>query len=280
MSTAIRSSESVVIASTRCRRATHVRKGALCPRCTTTPIGSSARRCASTANCRTTTWEACLDDLGTRLRSVIDRHGPESVGIFFGTGVGMDATGTRIAEALHAAIGTPAKFSPMTIDGTAKPLISDLVGGFVGLSGRPDYDNVDFMIFVGTNPVISHGHAIAVPNPTGTVRAIAKRGQVWVIDPRRTETARLATGHLAPRPGTDHAVLAYLVRETPAATEPIPAYLLQDADVLAAAVEPFTLERTAAIADLPPDELTRSSRRSPRRRPGGHRNRYGRDHDG
>jgi anaerobic selenocysteine-containing dehydrogenase len=205
---------------------------------------------------RDTTWEACLDDLAARLGSVIDRHGPESVGIFFGTGVGMDATGTRMAEALHAAIGTPAKFSPMTIDGTAKPLISDLVGGFLGLSGRPDYDNVDFMIFVGTNPVISHGHAIAVPNPTGTVRAIAKRGQVWVIDPRRTETARLATGHLAPRPGTDHAVLAYLVREI-LCEGTDPGVSVQDADVLAAVVEPFTLERSAAIADLAPAELTR-----------------------
>ncbi|MEN3317824.1 MAG: hypothetical protein V7643_1225 [Mycobacterium sp.] len=204
---------------------------------------------------RDTTWEACLDDLAARLGSVIDRHGPESVGIFFGTGVGMDATGTRMAEALHAAIGTPAKFSPMTIDGTAKPLISDLVGGFLGLSGRPDYDDVDFMIFVGTNPVISHGHAIAVPNPTGTVRTIAKRGQVWVIDPRRTETARLATAHLAPRPGTDHAVLAYLVREI-LCQELDPDILCQDVDALAAAVEPFTVERTAAIADLSPEELT------------------------
>jgi len=204
---------------------------------------------------RDTSWDACLDDLGTRLRSIIDRHGPESVGIFFGTGVGMDATGTRVAEALHAAIGTPAKFSPLTIDGTAKPLISDLVGGFVGLSGRPDYDSVDFMVFVGTNPVISHGHAIAVPNPTGTVRAIAKRGQVWVIDPRRTETARLATGHLAPRPGTDHAVLAYLVREF-LCEGTDPDVLVQDAELLAAAVAPFTLARTAELADVAPDELT------------------------
>ena len=105
-----------------------------------------------------------------------------------------------MAEALHAAIGTPAKFSPLTIDGTAKPLISDLVGGFMGLSGRTDLDNADFLMLVGVNPVVSHGHAISMPNPTGTVRDIASRGQVWVIDPRRTETARLATGHIAPRP--------------------------------------------------------------------------------
>jgi anaerobic selenocysteine-containing dehydrogenase len=207
---------------------------------------------------RDTTWDAALDDLGARLTSVIEAHGPESVGIFFGTGVGMDATGTRVAEALHAAIGTPAKFSPLTIDGTAKPLISDLVGGFLGMSGRPDYDDVDFMIFVGTNPVVSHGHAIAVPNPTGTVRAIAKRGQVWVIDPRRTETVRLATGHLAARPGTDHAVLAYLVREILRGGAD-PSVPTQDVDVLAAAVEPFTLEHTAELADLAPTELTRFS---------------------
>ena len=201
-----------------------------------------------------TSWAACLDDLGARLKAIIDEHGPESVGIFFGTGVGMDATGTRVAEALQAAIGTPARFSPLTIDGTAKPLISDLVGGFVGMSGRPDYDNVDFIVFVGTNPIISHGHAIAVPNPTGTVRGIADRGQVWVLDPRRTETARMATGHLAPRPGTDHAVLAYIVREIIArgidADVPV-----QDLDRLTEVVAPFTGERVAELADISPGEL-------------------------
>jgi anaerobic selenocysteine-containing dehydrogenase len=208
-----------------------------------------------------TTWDACLDDLGTRLRDIIDHHGPDAVGIFFGTGVGMDAAGYRLAQALHAAIGTPAKFSPLTIDGTAKPLVADLVGGFVGLSGRPDYDNVDFVVFVGTNPVVSHGHAIAVPNPTGTVRDLAKRGQVWVIDPRRTETARLATGHLAPRPGTDYAVLAYLVREllSDGADREVLTRHTVDGDVLRAAVEPFTLEHAADVADVAEAELTQLS---------------------
>jgi anaerobic selenocysteine-containing dehydrogenase len=200
-----------------------------------------------------TTWDACLDDLGVRLKDVIERHGPASVAFYFST---MESAGFRMAEALHAAIGTPAKFSPLTIDGTAKPLISDLVGGFMGLSGRTDLDAADFLILVGANPVVSHGHAISMPNPTGTVRDIARRGQVWVIDPRRTETARLATGHLAPRPGTDHAVLAYLVREIVRdgmkANVPI-----QGLDALKAAVEPFTLAHTATVADVSEQELTR-----------------------
>ena len=202
---------------------------------------------------RDTTWDECLGDLATRLKQIIDTHGPESVAIYFST---MESAGFRMAEALHAAIGTPAKFSPLTIDGTAKPLVSDLVGGFMGLSGRADLDNADFLMLVGVNPVVSHGHAIAMPNPTGTVRTIAKRGQVWVIDPRRTETARLATGHLAPRPSTDHAVLAYLVREIlrEGMKTDVP---VQGLDALRAAVEPFTLEHTAAFADVSEADLLR-----------------------
>lgn len=198
-------------------------------------------------------WDTCLDDLGARLRAIIDQHGPESVAFYFST---MESAGFRMAEALHAAIGTPAKFSPLTIDGTAKPLISDLVGGFMGLSGRTDFDEADFLLLVGVNPVVSHGHAISMPNPTGTVREIARRGQVWVIDPRRTETARLATGHLAPRPSTDHAVLAYLLREIIRDGMKLDVSV-QGLDELTAAVEPFTLEHTARLADVDPDELVR-----------------------
>ncbi len=66
---------------------------------------------------RPASWELCLDDLGARLREIIDRNGPSSVGIFFGSGLGMDAAGYRMAEALHASIGTPARFSPLTIHG-------------------------------------------------------------------------------------------------------------------------------------------------------------------
>ena len=201
-----------------------------------------------------TTWEACLDDLGTKLRETINTHGPESVGINFGTGVGMDAVGYRIAQSLHAAIGTPAKFSPLTIDGTAKVLMAELMGGSSALTGRPDYDNATFAVFIGSNPVVSHGHTVGLPNPRGAIRDLAKHAEVWVVDPRYTETARLASHHLAPRPGTDYALLAYLVREVLRDGVRAPA---QDVDALAAAVAAFTLRHAAAVADVPEAELER-----------------------
>lgn len=206
-----------------------------------------------------TSWEHCLDDLGARLRDIIDRHGPAAVGIYFGSGVGMDAAGYRMSGALHAAIGTPAKFSPLTIDGTAKVLVSSLIGGFPGLNPRVDYDRANLVIYIGVNPVVSHGHATAMPlPPPTTIRAVRDRGEVWVIDPRRTETAGFASRHLAPRPGTDYAVLAWLVRELlrEGADPEVLARRTVDADALRAAVEPFDRETAAAIAGVTPDELS------------------------
>src|SRR5919108_4406276 len=199
---------------------------------------------------RPATWDACLDDLGDRLRTIVDRHGPDSVGVFFGSGVGMDAAGYKMAERLHRAIDTPAKFSPLTIDGTAKPLVSDLVGGSVALNGRPDYDNATFVMYVGSNPVVSHGHTVAIPDPVTSLRVLRSRAEVWVVDPRRTETVRLASRHLAPRPGTDHAVLAFLVREVlrDGADRQVVERHTVDADRLADAVEPFTLAHAARVA--------------------------------
>ena len=120
------------------------------------------------------TWDACLDDLVSKLKAVIDRHGPAAVGIYFGSGIGLDAAGYKMAEVLHHAIGTPARFSPLTIDGTAKALVASQVGGFPGFNLRPDYDSAKLVIYIGVNPVVSHGHATAMPiPPSKTVQAIA-----------------------------------------------------------------------------------------------------------
>ncbi len=204
-----------------------------------------------------TTWDVCLDDLGARLRAIIDEHGPAAVGIFFGSGIGMDAAGYRMAEALHAAIGTPARFSPLTIDGTAKVLIAHQMGGFPGLSAHVDHERARLVLYLGINPIVSHGHGTGLPDPVTELRALRDHAEIWVVDPRRTETAQLAGHHIAPRPGTDHAILAYLVRELlrDDARRDVLAGRAVGRDALADAVESFTAEHAARVADIPIDEL-------------------------
>jgi anaerobic selenocysteine-containing dehydrogenase len=206
---------------------------------------------------RAVSWEACLDDLGDRLRTIIDRHGPDAIGVYFGSGLGMDAAGYRMMEALFKVIGTRAKFSPLTIDGTAKTLVSQLVGGFPGFTTHIDYERAKLVLYIGVNPVVSHGHNIALSDPVTAIRALRAHAEVWVVDPRLTETARLATSHLAPRPGTDYAVLAFLVRELlrDGADRDVLEHRTIGRDELAHVVEPFTDSHAAAIAGVDVDDL-------------------------
>ena len=202
-------------------------------------------------------WEELIEDLGARVRSIIEESGPHAIGLFIGTGASLDSAGAALAGGFGEAIGTRSVYSPLTIDGPAKPLVGALVGGHPGLfAAGIDYERTTMTLLVGTNPLVSHGHSTAAPGPRPRLRHLLDRGEVWVVDPRRTETARMATRHLAPRPGTDHIWLAAVIRE-----------LLRSVDVdalraravgvegLEEAVAPFTLDVAARRSGLDQSQL-------------------------
>ncbi len=200
-------------------------------------------------------WDECLDDLAHRLRHVIDQRGPNSVGVYFGSGLGMDASGFRLADTFYKALGTPPRFSPMTIDGCAKVLAASVIGGFTGLHPKTDNDNVEMLLYVGVNPMVSHGHNTGMFNPAAQIRAIAKRGEVWTIDPVRTETAKFSTRHIAPYPGKDYAILAWLVREILQDGPLTLPYPVQGMNELTSALRGFDCKTAAAIAGIGEQEL-------------------------
>jgi len=158
-------------------------------------------------------WSECLDDLAARLRKVVDTYGPKRGRYLFRQRPRHGRFRIPHGRHLYKSLGNPPKFSPLTIDGTAKVLVASLVGGFPGLSPKTDNDNVDMLLYVGVNPMVSHGHNTGMFNSGSTYPRCRKRGEVWTIDPLLTETAKYSTRHIAPYPGKDYAILAWLTRE-------------------------------------------------------------------
>lgn len=205
-----------------------------------------------------TTWNELLDDLHATVARIVEESGPDAVAVFQATASAYDANGRRAADRLLRGLGSRSRYTSATVDAPAKMLVSELVAGHPGLIVALDHDNASLVLLVGTNPLVSHGHTNAFPNPSVRVRQLAARGELWVVDPRHTETAQLATHHLAPRPGTDYALLAFLVREL-LRDGADHAYLAEHADGvgrLAEAVERFDLAEAAAITGLEPEQLT------------------------
>jgi anaerobic selenocysteine-containing dehydrogenase len=194
-------------------------------------------------NRRPVSWEQLTTDLADRIERILAESGPDSVGVFAGSGAG-EAAAQVMTKTLLKTFGTRNLYTSLTIDGPSKSLVAALVAGQPGLAfSGIDYDNATLTLLVGTNPVVSHGQSNAVPDPRRRMRQLLDRGEVWVIDPRRTESARMATRHLAPRPGTDHIWLAAVVRDLLHTADPdLIARTTVGQDELAAAVEPYTLD--------------------------------------
>jgi anaerobic selenocysteine-containing dehydrogenase len=209
-----------------------------------------------------------LDDLALRLSSIVDAYGPDAVATFRGNAAYTDRGAMFVARRFMEGLGTASRYSTRSLDAVSKEAVGALMGRRPDFAAFPimDTERATLTVLVGSNPVVSHGHDFWAADPVRRIKRLRERGELWVIDPRKTETARLADRHIAPRPGTDYAVLAYMVGEI--LREGSDQQYLADhainVDALRSAVAPFTAESVSAIADVDiadVDELVAAIRR-------------------
>lgn len=198
-------------------------------------------------------WPAVIDDIADRILTTISANGPDSVAMYLASGSAFDTAGRRAAERFLSLLGSQQKYTATTIDTPSKPLVAELVGGWSGLTPVWDEGSSKLLVLFGSNPVVSHGHSNAMPDPVRRIREFQDGGgELWVVDPRRTETALLADHHIHCAPGSDWLVLGWLVRrlllEHPAAQTLDDR--ASDADALRAYVEPFTDELLSLRTDV------------------------------
>ena len=110
-------------------------------------------------------------DLADALSSVVAEHGVGSLGIFHGTGAFADSLGNYAARKFSKALGSHQVYSTATVDAVAKTLVAGEMGGTALLMPNIDEEAGRLLVFVGINPVVSHGHATMFSNPIARIRA-------------------------------------------------------------------------------------------------------------
>lgn len=204
--------------------------------------------------------EAALDAIADKLRQSIEKHGPDSVGIYFGNGSIFNSTAVSMQAAFLDAIGSRSRFTSYTIDQSAKTLSFERLGGWAG--GNLQLDQCDVILLIGTNPLLSHGLlGLLASDPTKRLKESKAKGlKLIVIDPRRTETAGFADLAVQPLPGNDPAIFAGLIRLILAEgwedKEFCARYVGTEAmRALRDAVEPFDEDHVEARSGLQPGDL-------------------------
>ena len=145
-------------------------------------------------------WDEALDEIGTRLKDVIETSGGEAIWPCFGTGhmgfvQGMWGSGFRLWNALGASQHRVTICAVAGVAGTALTL-----GQSTGMDPE-DLPHSKLIIMWGYNPLSTGNHAWRFIS-----EARRNGAQLVAIDPIRTRSAAQADEHIPILPGTDAAL--------------------------------------------------------------------------
>ncbi len=204
-------------------------------------------------------WDQAIGEIGGKVRQIRQDHGPDSIAMYVGTAAGFGVLHPVFAQGFMTGLGSRSMYSSSTQDCSNKFAVAREMYGFPFTQPFPDLERIECLVIVGANPVISKWSFLQVPNPARALQAIESRGgRVFVVDPRRTETARAAGEHVFIRPDTDVFFYLSFVRELLLEGEVDQARLARftrGLDEVKALCAPWTPERTAEVTRIPPEKL-------------------------
>ena len=205
--------------------------------------------------------EQAIDEIAERLSAIVAGHGPRAFAGYLGTQFSASAATAPLFTGFMRAIESPMVFSPATIDKPGKKIAAAFHGGWD--APAVEFDDPEVILLLGSNPIITFT-GFPYGNPGRWLKDLRNRGtRLIVVDPRKTNVARLADLHIQAAPGHDAAILAALLRiilEEGLWDKDFAAEFVAGIDALRAAVEPFTVERVAEQAGIEAQDLVFSAR--------------------
>lgn len=205
-------------------------------------------------------WSAAYDLVARRFASLQSEHGTNALGIYLGN-PNVHSLGALTHQLpLVRLLRTRSRFSATSVDQLPHMLAVHLLYGHQFMVPVPDIDRTSYLLMLGANPLASNGSMMTAPGMGRRIREVRKRGgRVVVVDPRRTETAAVASEHLFIRPGADAAFLLALVHQILADGASVPSYV-DGLSAVRAAVAEWTPLRAATVTGIAVDDIMRIAR--------------------
>lgn len=201
-------------------------------------------------------WEIAFAEIGERTRAILARD-PASTATYIGNPNAHSYGNALNVHHLTKALGTKNQFSASTVDQMPHQVANLRLYGHASMFGIPDIDRTQTLIIIGGNPMASNGSVWTVPDFRARVRALkARGGQLVVIDPRRTETAKVADRHVFIEPASDVYFLVALLKAVMARApaHPIAEYIT-GLDDMAALLGRFDVAACAAATAVSAEDI-------------------------
>ncbi len=208
-------------------------------------------------------WDEALRLAAGGLRRVQGRYGADAVATYFGN-PSLHSSAAIAGFLVRQLIGSRNNYSANSADQLPQYMSSYEMFGHFALLPIPDLDRTEHLLMLGANPAVSNGSLMTAPGVRDRLRAIREHGGcVVVVDPRRTETARLASEHVAVRPGGDPFLLLGMLHtvltDSPARLGHL-ASSCDGLDELRAVASEWPPDRGAPYAGVDADTIARLAR--------------------
>ncbi|MBQ3369809.1 MAG: molybdopterin-dependent oxidoreductase [Mogibacterium sp.] len=151
-------------------------------------------------------WEQAYREIGEKARAILDKYGPR-VFAFVGGALANDQSDYAMASFIWEAIGSQYIYTPAGLEFMGHWWSNGRQTGNQGYFWEEEYEGSDVFVLWGANSYVSHNLIYGKGRFFFKEWAERPDKKVVVIDPRLSESARMADMHIQPRPGTD-AVLA------------------------------------------------------------------------
>jgi anaerobic selenocysteine-containing dehydrogenase len=149
-----------------------------------------------------------------KLGAIVKQHGNHAVASYIGNPSAHNIGLSMGLGAFASTLGSMNLYSAGSVDQIPKQLASELMFGDSMAIPVPDIERCEYLLMLGANPAVSNGSLWMVPKFRDKLRDLHQRGgKLVTIDPRRTETARLADEHHFIMPGTDAWLLMGIIVE-------------------------------------------------------------------
>jgi len=158
-------------------------------------------------------WDEAFALAGEKLATIQQAHGAAAVATYLGNPNVHHFGHIAYLPALLKALRSPNVYSASSVDQWPHQLVGAQMYGHQFLLPIPDVDRCDYFLMLGANPVASNGSLMTAPGIAKRLKALTTRGKLVLIDPRRTDTAAIASEHHFIRPGSDAWFLVALLQQ-------------------------------------------------------------------
>lgn len=159
-------------------------------------------------------WDQALDEIAARLKAIKRQHGGKAFAFYGGGGQGNHLGGAYNQQLLRV-MGSRYRYNALAQEKTGDFWVNGRMFGSQKCHTTEDVEHADYLLVIGANPFQAHG----IPSARDTLKHFKNdpAKTLVVVDPRKTETAKMADIHLQLKPGTDaylmSAMLSIIVRE-------------------------------------------------------------------